>query len=200
MFSVDTDITVTGVGLVLSPGSDVTVTLELGGNQTTKHVRNTGEDDVVPVYFDTPLRLACETYAYRMREAHVKVKASIKGKGVARVHEDEEDADDGNSIHQPPEVSYHRYFGRSVKNYEEVKVDGKNKQGSRVGEVKFEFLDKSSNVFSKLYFYVNTEARPSEPRVLAQAPAGPSRQQEDSDNDDTYHPLPPSAFLPYLGL
>ena len=85
--------------------------------------------------------------------------------------------------------------GENGKNYNEVKVDGRNQHGSRVGEIKFEFLHKSSNIFSKLYFYVNSEARPSQPRVvLAQAPAGPSRQQEDSDNDGGYYP---NAFLPY---
>ena len=191
MFSVDTDITVTGVGLVLSPGSDVTVTLELGENQTTKHIRNTGEDDVVPVYFETPLRLACDTRpgvraakAYWMTKDRWKIKASIQGKGVARVQEDEDEVDD---------------YGGIMRNYDEVKVDGRNRQGNRVGEVKFEFHHNSSNIFSKLYFYVNSEARPSQPKVLAEPQPGPSRQQ-----DDYGSVVMPShnaiMQLPYLGL
>ena len=151
----DSDITVTGVGLVISPGSDVIVTLECGDTVTTKRVQNTGDGDVVPVYFDKPWHIDSHLYdgatGQLMMRDHWKIEATIKGVGVARVP----DTNDERLMTYPERV-------------DEVEVDGRNQQGQKVGKVSFEFKWTSSRVFSELYFYVNSDERPFQPRSVPQ--------------------------------
>ena len=160
----DSDIIVTGVGLIISPGSDVMATLECGDNVTTKRVQNTGEGDIVPVYFDQPICLDQAPESERgppvfdeyhmmdynmmryqmMREQYWKIEATIKGTGVARVPD----------VFDPLPRSYSN-------GDEEVEVDGRNKQGQKVGKVTFDFKCSSSRIISELYFYVNSDGRPT---------------------------------------
>ena len=167
-FKVDTNITVTGVGLVISPGADVTVTLQAKGptylwgnslSKTTKRVKNTGNNDVVPVYLENPIYKR-----YCMRDVSWQIDVEIKGKGVARVAEKPYDPP------PLPEVI--------IDNFDEVTIDGRNQLGNTVGEVTFQFSPNNHKIFSELYFYVNSKQLPPQPTYYVSQP-GPSRRYED---------------------
>ena len=167
-FEVDTNITVTGVGLVISPGADVTVTLQAKGptylwgnslSKTTKRVKNTGNNDVVPVYLENPIYKR-----YCMRDVSWQIDVEIKGKGVARVAEKPYDPP------PLPEVI--------IDNFDEVTIDGRNQLGNTVGEVTFQFSPNNHEIFSELYFYVNSKQLPPKPTYYVSQP-GPSRRYED---------------------
>ena len=125
-------VTITGFSFFLSPGSDVRVDISIqsryGGSysQQTEHIQNNGPRDVVPIHFKEPYK---HTVGY-----NTSLSLSITGTGVGPV---------GINTREKNNVGY---FDRTV--------DGRDKNGSFVREVKFSYNGEKV-IICDIFFHID---------------------------------------------